>query len=429
MHNGNCEILATPFKIGSLNLANRMVMGPMAANSPREDGGPSEQTIAFFEARARGGVGMIIVGGMVGTKRGAAEATVKATLRPGEARLVPDFQKMNAAIHAHGVPVIAEIMPGFGIMGVPTPERPNISASARQLTMPEDQFPQGFIVPGGRTTPMAVEASIEQIRAYENEMVETALNCVKAGFDGVEVAAHMSYFLSSFLSHRTNWRKDAYGGSVENRARILVNIIAGIRAKVPSGFVVGLRVPCNDYMPDGNGAAGFAQIAKLVEAAGIDYVALTHGCYEAMAASAPVKDGAMVDSGEARLFRETLSVPVIIQGIHDPVRAARALTDGHGDLVMVARPLLADPDFARKVCEGRSDAIVKCIRDNTCMRRMVFGMPVRCDVNPAMGRESRKSSLPPVDRLVKAPIEAAVLSLTGSPTVMGLVGKIMGQKK
>ncbi len=425
---GAANLLATPFKLGQLNLKNRMVMGPMAANAPRPDGGPSDQTIAFFEGRARGGIGMIIVGGMVATARGAAEAMVKACLRPDLEALVPDFRKMTDAVHAHGVPIIAEIMPGFGVMGVPTAERPNISASERQLTIPQDAFPQGFIVPGGKTTPVAREASIEQIQTYEREMIECAITTVKAGYDGVEVAAHMSYFLSSFLSDRTNRRTDQYGGSPENRARMLVNIVSGIRKRVPAAYVVGLRLPANDYMPDGQGVRGFAEIAKLVEAAGLDYVALSAGCYETMSASAPAVDGELVDSGEAKIFKETMSVPVLIQGIHDPQRAAKAIADGNGDLVMLARSTLADPDYALKVCEGRPETIVKCVRDNTCMRRMVFGMPVRCDVNPAMGREARTSSLPPLDRIVKRPIEEIVLSATGSKTLMGLVGKMMPKK-
>lgn len=422
------NILSTPFKIGQLNLANRMVMGPMAANAPRPDGGPSEQTIAFFEARARGGIGMIIVGGMVASQRGAAEAMVKACLRPDLESLVPDFRKMTDAVHAYGVPIIAEIMPGFGVMGVPTAERPNISASERQLTIPKNQFPQGFIVPADKVTPIAKEATLEQIRAYEVGMIECAVTTVKSGFDGVEVAAHMSYFMSSFLSDRTNKRKDQYGGSPENRARMLVNIISGIRKRVPADYVVGLRLPANDYMPDGQGVHGFAEIAKLVEAAGLDYVALSAGCYETMQASAPAVDGELVDSGEARIFKETLSVPVLIQGIHDPARAAKAIAEGNGDLIMLARSTLADPDYARKVCEGRPETIVKCVRDNTCMRRMVFGMPVRCGVNPEMGRESRTSSLPPVDRIFKRPIEELVLSATGSKALMGVVAKVIPNK-
>lgn len=419
------NVLATPFILGQLTLANRMVMGPMAANAPREDGAPSEQTMAFFEARARGGVGMIIVGGMIATTRGYAESPVKRVLRLDVDTFVPDFQKMCGAVHKHGVPIIAQIMPGFGVMGSPAPDRPNISASARRLTIPEKAFPRGFIVPGGRTTPVAEEATLDQIREYERDMVAAAERALKCGFDGVEVAAHMSYFASSFLSARTNQRTDEYGGSVENRARFLSNIVAGIRRLAPANFVVGLRITANDYMPDGQGAQGFADVARQVEAAGLDYVALSCGCYETMSASAPSTDGDLVDSGDAGIFKRTLSAPVLIQGIHDPARAAKAIAEGYGDLIMLARPMLADPDFARKVCEGRSEDIVRCVRDNYCMRRMVFNMPVRCEVNPAMGRESRGSGLPPLERVLKGPIEKAVLTLTGSAGFMNLVGSVM----
>lgn len=419
------NVLATPFILGQLTLANRMVMGPMAANAPREDGAPSEQTMAFFEARARGGVGMIIVGGMIATTRGYAESPVKRVLRLDVDTFVPDFQKMCGAVHKHGVPIIAQIMPGFGVMGSPAPDRPNISASARRLTIPGKAFPRGFIVPGGRTTPVAEEATLDQIREYERDMVAAAERALKCGFDGVEVAAHMSYFASSFLSARTNQRTDEYGGSVENRARFLSNIVAGIRRLAPANFVVGLRITANDYMPDGQGAQGFADVARQVEAAGLDYVALSCGCYETMSASAPSTDGDLVDSGDAGIFKRTLSAPVLIQGIHDPARAAKAIAEGYGDLIMLARPMLADPDFARKVCEGRPEDIVRCVRDNYCMRRMVFNMPVRCEVNPAMGRESRGSGLPPLERVLKGPIEKAVLTLTGSAGFMNLVGSVM----
>lgn len=421
------NILATPFRLNGLTLANRVVMGPMAANAPRADGGPSEQTIAFFEARARGGVGMIIVGGIAATSRAVVESPVQRVLRLDVDTFIPEFRRMCDTVHKYGVPIIAEIMPGFGTMGVPARDRPNISASPRQVTIAQDAFPRGFIVPGGRTTPMSQEATVEQIQELEQAMIASADRALQAGFDGVEVAAHMSYFAASFLSDRTNWRTDEYGGSVENRARMLVNVVTGIRKRVPAEFVVGLRITANDYMPDGQGATGFAAVAKQVEAAGLDYVALSAGCYETMKASAPMIDGELVDSGDARIFKEALSVPVLFQGIHDPVRAARAIAEGNGDLAMFARPMLADPDFARKACEGHSADIVRCIRDNTCMRRMVFGMPVYCDVNRAMGREFRPSGLPPLERLFKAPIESAILGLTGSKGFMNIVGSVMNK--
>lgn len=419
------SVLSKPVTINKLTLANRMVMGPMAANAPNKDGGPSEQTIAFFESRARGGIGMIICGGILSTPRSVGESPFNA-LRLDVDTFLPGFRRVADAVHAHGVPIIAEIMPGFGRMALPAPDRPVISASPINVVIPADRFPNGILVPGGRTTPMPREASVEEIRELEQDTVAAAERAARAGWDGVEVAAHMSYFAASFLSPRTNWRTDEYGGSVENRARMLVNIVRGIRQRLGPDFVIGLRITANDYMPDGQGPKGFAAIAVEVEKAGLDYVALSTGCYETMNESAPTVDGKLVDSGDARLFKEALSTPVLVQGLHDPARAASAIAEGHGDLVMLARSLLADPAYARKVCEGRPETIVRCERDNSCMRRMIFKMPVRCAVNPEMGLESRGSKrLPSASRILQAPAEEVILKLTGSRRLMNLAGAVM----
>lgn len=420
------EILSQPLRINHLTLTNRLAMGPMAANAPNEDGSPSEQTIAFFEARARGGVGMIIAGGILATTRSTAETPFKPVLRLDIDDFVDGFRRVADAVHAHGVPIIAEIMPGFGRMGTPGPGRPLISASPKNVVIPRNRFPQGILVPCDRVTPTPDGATLAEIETYEREMIDAAERAHKAGWDGVEVAAHMSYFASSFLSARTNWRKDAYGGPIENRARILVNVVRGIRQRLGREFVIGLRITANDYMPDGQSPAEFAAIAKLVEAAGIDYVALSTGCYETMDRSAPAEDGALVDSGDASQFKWALSVPVLLQGLHDPARAAEAIVQGHGDMVMLARQLLAAPDYARKACNGKIDDIVRCTRENYCMRRLVMNMPVRCTVNPAMGRESRPpGALPPLRRLLRAPVEELILTITGSRRFVNFAAALM----
>lgn len=417
-------ILAQPIGINGLTLDNRIVMGPMNALEPNKDGSASAQTIAFLEARARGGVGMIIVGGIAATTRAAEEAPFKPLLRFDQDDLIPGLAKASAAIHAHGVPVIAELMPGFGRMGKAGRDRPIISASPVNVFVPEERFPHNLLVPGGLTTPLPDEASLAEIQEGERGTIDAAERAYKAGWDGVEIAAHMSYFGASFLSPRTNRPTDAYGGSEENRARILVNIVQGIRERLGKSFVIGLRITSNEYLPDGQGAESYASIAKRVEAAGIDYVALAPGSYEAMDKTSTITDGEVVDSGEALIFKRALTVPVMLPGIHDPERGARAIAEGNGDLLMIARPLLADPEYARKATQGRLNDIVRCQRDNHCVRRLAFGLPIRCDVNPAMGRESRHG-LPPAKRFLQAPIEKALLGLTGSKWLMGKISNAM----
>lgn len=237
----------------------------------------------------------------------------------------------------------------------------------------------------------------------------------------------MSYFISSFVAPRNNWRKDEYGGPIENRARILVNIIKGIRQGTRPDFVIGLRITAEDGLPDGLTPQDYADVAKLAEAAGADYISLAYGVYETMSMGVGTKDGGMAHDGSSKTFKDTLSIPVMIQGIHDPERIAQAIAGGQGDLAMLARPLLADPNYPNKVKTGRQNEIVVCDRDHLCMRRMIFGMPVRCSMNPAMGREARieKGEGRPLKRYLAAPKEWLILKLTSSKTFMTPVMKLV----
>ena len=406
-----------------------MVMGPMAVTAPDREGRVTDQTVVFFETRARGGVGMIIVGGSIATQRGWDEAPFRPILRMDKDEFLPGLRRLGDAVHALGVPLIAEVSTAFGRMGVPTKDRPLISASPVNVVIPENHFPQGVHVPGGRTTPIPQEATIAEIQAYERETVESSLRVQRAGWDGVELPAHMSYFLSSFLAPRTNRRTDEYGGSVANRARMLVNMTRAIRERAGPDFVIGLRIISSDHVERGLSSDDYAALAREVEAAGLDYVALTMGCYETMDVGLSVRDGTMIENGDTMAFRKALSVPLLVQGLHDPVNAARAIAQGHGDLVALARPLLADPDYPRKVAEGRIGDIVRCDRENLCIRRLMFNMPPRCAVNPRMGRESEPpGSFGGARRLVAVPIEQAVLKLTGSKRVMSIAGRLMQSK-
>jgi 2,4-dienoyl-CoA reductase (NADPH2) len=423
------NVLSTPLRIGKLTLANRVVMAPMAANSPGTDCNFSDQSVAFYEARARGGVSMIIIGGTITSARGYDEAPLHPLLRFDRDEIIPSLKRVVDSVHALNIPIIAELIPAFGRMGVPAPDRPLIAASPKNTVIPEDRFGRGLYVPGGRTTPVPNEATIEEIRHYEQGMIDAAERSYRAGCDGVEIGAHMSYFLASFSTPRTNWRTDEYGGSVENRARMMVNIVSGIRKIVPPDFVVGLRITSNEYLPDGQDAQGYIEVTKRVVAEGVDYVALSPGCYETMDLANSAKDGVLIESGDARAFKQALQVPILLQGIHDPANAEQAIADGHGDAIMLARPLLADPDYARKVVEGRPAAIVRCTRENSCLRRFMLKMPIRCEMNARTGVESRTSAIPPIRRFVQAPVENVLVAATGSERLMGFVGSIAKRAK
>jgi len=420
--------LFEPITINKMEVKNRIVMGPMAANSPAADGTPSDQTVAFFEERARGGVGMIIVGGSLATTRAWEESPFLPALRLDRDDVVKAYRPMVDAVHRHGTKIIFEATASFGRMAKPGPGRPDlISASPSRVVIPEDQFARGLMVPGGVKTPMAREATVQEIESIEDGLAASALRARSAGFDGIEIAAHMSYFLASFLTPRSNQRTDQYGGPRENRARILVNIVRKMRALVGPDYVIGLRISCAEHVPGGQGVEEYAQIAALVEQAGIDYVAMVDGCYESMKESAAGEDGTQLNYGEPPVFKKALTIPTLLSNAHDPYLSAKAIGSGVADMTMLARQMLADPEYANKVRTGAVDSVVRCHRDNLCMRRMIMGMPVRCEANPRMGRESRQpGQMPPMDRLVKAPIEQVVLRVTASPAVMRLAVRLKG---
>lgn len=428
--NAVADVLGRPITINKLTLANRMVMSPMAlAPAPNKDGSPSDETIAFYGNRARGGIGMILIGGLASSTRLWNEIGSNGSLRFDDDAQIPGFRRIADAVHAHNVPIFAQIMPSLGRMSHPRFGQP-IAASPINVVIPENLMPGGVRVPGGMVSPMPREATLDEIRAAEQDMVEAAERSRRAGLDGVEVSAQMSYLLASFLTPRTNWRTDEYGGSFENRARILVNIVSAIRKRLGPDFPIGVRITSNEYLPDGQGPEGYAAVARLVEAAGADYVALSAGNYETIGRR--YHDGEVAASGDARIFKEALSVPVMLPMIHDPALSAQAIAAGDGDMVMLARPLLADPDYARKVIEGEQDAIVKCryAEDNCtyCMRRLTLRMPIRCAVNPRLGRESRKGSLPPLKRIIRAPVEEVMLKAVTSRPLMR-VAMALARKK
>lgn len=412
--------LFEPLRLGKLVLKNRIVLSPMAVLSADAEGRPTAQTAAILAARAQGGVGLVIVGGSITSERGFAETPYKGIMRIDVEAFEPDLAQLAAAVHAHGTPIIGELLAGFGRMGVPAKDRPLISASPINVVIP-----RGTMMPFERVTPMPQEASLAEIKACEDGVVQSALRLWRAGWDGVEIAAHMSYFLTSFLTPRTNFRRDDYGGSTANRARMLVNIVRGIRAVAGPDLIIGLRLPANEFVPGGQDASGFAAVAKEVEAVGLDYVAPTPGCYEAINETTDPKR-LLIDSGELAIFQDTLSVPIILMGIHDPEEAGQAIADGHGDLIMMGRPLLADPELPNKIRDDRADTIVRCTQDNYCIKRLMMGMAVRCELNPVMGREHAVANGASIkDRSVQRRVEDALIWLSGTRPAIALAGFAM----
>jgi 2,4-dienoyl-CoA reductase (NADPH2) len=324
------------------------------------------------------------------------------------------------------VPIFAQIFPSFGAMGVPGDGRTTRAASPKPVRMAAPRLPPGLHIPGGRTNPTPVEISKEEILEVQRQTVTAVLRAKMAGFDGIELGAHMRYLYSSFLSPRTNWRSDEYGGSAENRARILSDTIRAIRAEVGPDYPVGLRMSTNDHLDDGQGPEGFAEVAAVVAREGLGYIALSDANYESMDDNVASHSGAILDHGEPQAFRAALpDVALMLSSTYEPRQCAEAIEAGHGDGIMLARQLLADPEFPNKVMSGRLDEIVWCDHANSCLRRLILNVPVRCHVNPAMGREAvLAGGKEPVAVKLKRPVQDLLIAATGSEFLMGIADKL-----
>jgi 2,4-dienoyl-CoA reductase-like NADH-dependent reductase (Old Yellow Enzyme family) len=414
--------LFQPIRINGAEIKNRIVMAAMAVGDGSPLGYPTKQTIAFYTARARGGVGLIVLGGCVSTKRAWNETPFGGNYRTDLEEAVPALRELVDAVHALDAKIFLEPMASFGRLGSSKKSglQP-VAPTAERLVIPENAFPDIMTVPGGRVMEMPREITIPEIGALEDEMAQSASIAQRAGFDGIEIAAHMSYLVTSFLSPRTNKRTDIYGGSLENRMRFLRNIVDKSRAVVGLGFPVGVKLICNEHVDGGLTVADTVEIGKALERAGVDYLSLSDGCYETLKYSTPSEDGALLKHGEPQAFKSTLSIPIVVPSVHDPDLAADTITRGNADMIAFGRPLLADPSWANKTREGKVGEILRCDHDDYCILRLMTGMTVRCKLNPAMGRESGAPG-PPFTRRVK---ERLVLFGATKPWLMRLLHRLV----
>ena len=350
--------LFSPLRVGPLTLRNRIVFSAHLTNYA-EHGLPTAQHAAYYAARAAGGAGMIITEEQSTHPGDAPQEKLIRGFRP---EVIPGYQRITAAVHGHGVPILAQLNHNGGQASGMYSRRPVWAPSP----VPDPLF---------REVPKAVERhEIAEIVAGYGLV---AGHCAAGGFDGVEVQCSQSSIVRGFLSPATNTRADAYGGSLRNRARLLLEIIDAVRAAIGPGRVLGVRI-CGDELIEGGITLDEAvAVAVLADATGqVDYINTTIGV--ATATLYMVEASMQAPPGYAMFIpaaiRPAVSVPVIGAGrISDPEQADRALADGQCDLVGVVRGQIADPDFAAKARAGQPTAIRTCLACNQeCAGRIPF---------------------------------------------------------
>jgi mycofactocin system FadH/OYE family oxidoreductase 2 len=371
---GRYRYLFSPLRLGPLTLRNRIVFSAHLTNYA-EDGLPSEQHAAYYAARAAGGAGMII------TEEHSTHPTdwpYEKLIHGFNPEVIPGYRRITDAVHAHGVPILAQINHNGG------------QASGMYSRLPV-WAPSPVADPLFREVPKAVEE--HEIREIIAGYAKVAGHCAEGGFDGVELQCSHSSIVRGFLSPATNRRTDRWGGSLENRARLLLEIVAAVREAIGPGRVLGVRL-CGDELIEGGTTIDEAvAVAKMVEADGrVDYINTSIGV--ATSTLYMIEASMRIPPGYAMYIpsaiRAAVRLPVVGVGrFKDPLQADRALREGQADLIGVVRGQIADPDFAAKARSGHADRIRTCLSCNQeCVGRMGLNRWLGCIENPRTGRES-----------------------------------------
>ncbi|TWV31086.1 NADPH-dependent 2,4-dienoyl-CoA reductase [Streptomyces misionensis] len=359
--------LLTPLDLGFTTLPNRVLMGSMHVGLEEAERG-FERMAAFYAARARGGVGLIVTGGIAPNEEGRPyEGGAKLTTEAEAER----HRVVTDAVHREGGRIALQIL-HFGRY-----------AYHQDLVAPSPlQAPISPYVPRELS-----EADIE--RTIE-DYARTARLARHAGYDGVEIMGSEGYLVNEFIAARTNHRTDRWGGSYENRMRFPVEIVRRVREAVGEDFIIVYRLSMLDLVPGGSSHAEVVTLAKAVEAAGATIINTGIGWHEAriptIATSVPRGAFTWVTK---RLMGEVAVPLVTTNRINTPELAEELLAGGCADMVSMARPMLADPDFVAKAAAGTPEAINTCIGCNqACLDHTFSGQLTSCLVNPRACHET-----------------------------------------
>ncbi len=365
--------LFSPLELGPVTLSNRIVSPPHGTGFA--DGGlPSERQLRYYETRARGGAALIVVGSLHVHE---PQWAIPGENLAADPRAVEGYRRIAEAVHAHGTLISGQLHFSGRQLGGGGHRRPVLAASP--LASPQvREIPKEM-------EPWEIEDLIERFAAG-------AANVRAGEWDGVEVFCSQGYGLNQFLSPSSNHRDDEWGGSLENRMRLLLRVVRVVREEAGPGMLVGIRLSLDDMVEGGLTIEESVLVAGALEDSGdVDYInasAASTKDWPLWIADMSVEQGLFVPL--AADLRRAVRLPIAIATrIKDPLHAESILAEGNVDLVGMNRALIADPDLPRKAREGRLDEIRPCINSNQgCLNRLLSGYPMSCTVNPAVGREA-----------------------------------------
>ncbi|MBP9907802.1 MAG: FAD-dependent oxidoreductase [Rubrivivax sp.] len=390
------QALLQPGLIGTLELRNRIVMAPMGSNFAEESGHCSERIQAYYEARAKGGAGLLIMGVCsIAFPAGTAEPYQVGVSNDDH---IPGLAEVARRAHRHGAKIAMQLQhagktatrdlaAGRPVWVPSIPPR----AHTNMMTAFTQEELATFVGAVGRHKPQVRVMDKADIGQMIEWFAAAAARAQTAGFDGVELHAAHTYILAGFLSPYYNRRDDEYGGPLENRARMLLETIRAVKQRVGADFPVWVRLDGEELRTEGGITIEDAiATARLAEQTGADAVSMS--AYATITTGVAFTEAPLVHQpgglvGYAAAVKKEVGVPVIAAGRIDPEMAQDGIERGLFDFVVMGRKLLADPDLPNKIAGGRRDEVRPCIYCYACVSQIFINQRVKCAVNPQVGHE------------------------------------------
>jgi 2,4-dienoyl-CoA reductase (NADPH2) len=383
-------LLLSPIKVGAHTLPNRVIMGSLHTRLENEHDGV-QRLAEFYAARARGGVGLIVTGGVSPNFDGRVEEGAWVL---DSAEALEQHIPIVQAVHAAGAKIVLQILH----TGIYAKHNEIIGPSALRSVINPRQ-PRAF--------------TVEQIEQTINDFVQCAVLAQQAGYDGIEVMGSEGYLMTQFTALRTNKREDEWGGSLENRIRFPVEVVRRTRERVGPGLLIMYRISAIDLVEGGLTGDEIDRLSQALEQAGADVLNTGIGWHESVVPTIATSVPRAAFAFAAARLKKVVSIPVVASNrINMPTVAEEILERGEADMVSLARAFLADPDFVVKAATGRTDEINTCIGCNqACLDHIFTHRIASCLVNPKACHETEFMAMPPVKKLRVAVVGAGPAGL------------------
>ena len=388
----NFPHLFEPIQIGKTTVKNRIFMPPLSTNLA-DKGYVTDALVEHYSNRAKGGVGLIV------TEVTTVEPTY--TYLPGDMSIyddsyIPGWKKLVDAVHKYDTKILSQLFhPAY--MAFPIPGTP-------QLIAPSNVGPYY-----AKSAPRAV--TVEELHVLVRQFGEAALRFKKAGGDGVEIqCAHAHGLLGGFITPLYNKRTDEYGGDINGRLRLTLEVIREVRKQCGDDFIIDVRISGDEYSEGGLTLNDMIYVSKQLEKEGVDFLHVSGGNTIKRGSSMPAPGTSPAPHAHAsEEIRKHVHIPVAtVARINEPWIAEELIANGKADICMIGRPNLCDSEFANKAREGRTDDIRPCIGCGRCLTGIMFGKPIACTVNPSVETND----------IDEADVKKKVLVIGGGPAGM-----------